>query len=217
MLFGYRGNKTWRDMSEYVVHFTSRCDGKPPRDVLKAILSDGQLKPKTRFGTARGMVMLGESQLAVCFSEIPLDLLDRLVTRRSSCGLAFRKEFLVESGGGRVWYIENDGPVARAYGELEASKYQPWNADDPLWKLTPFIDQPGKYGGSRYEFQWEREWRVPGPDGLTFTPEDVAFLFMPEAAHAWAQATFGRTYAVPLIDPLWSDEQIQEAAAGIKL
>jgi hypothetical protein len=49
------------------------------------------------------------------------------------------------------------------------------NWTDELWNLTPFIDRvmPGTY-----EWDWEREWRVPG--GFQFTFDDVAFVITPE-------------------------------------
>ena len=59
---------------------------------------------------------------------------------------------------------------------------------DAVWAITPFVDYPGEYGGSQYRFEWEREWRVPG--GLAFSPDDVAFLFIPEDLHAKARSFF---------------------------
>ena len=41
MGLGYRGNDTWRDMSEYVVHFTSGADGSDGYDAVMGILGCG--------------------------------------------------------------------------------------------------------------------------------------------------------------------------------
>jgi hypothetical protein len=83
-----------------------------------------------------------------------------------------------------------------------------------IWSLTPLIDAPGSYGKIDYQFDWEREWRHVGP--LSFTPEDVAFLLIPEELHSAAYGFFeeaqaqnlGPAYFCPYVDPLWSRDRI---------
>jgi hypothetical protein len=147
-----------------------------------------------------------------CFSEIPLGLLDRLVERRSRYGFGFRQDVLLAAGGARVWYIDNDTPVAQAFRRLRQRDIVPWDGESPLWELTPFVDFPGEYGGTMYRFEWEREWRVPGR--FTFTRENVAFLLAPEAEHtALRRALAG--YTCPYFDPLWRLDRIQQAVAAL--
>lgn len=43
----------------------------------------------------------------------------------------------------------------------------------PWWRATPFIDMVSPRRS--YEFEWEREWRVPG--GLRFSFADIAFTW----------------------------------------
>jgi hypothetical protein len=219
---GYRDNAHWRDMSEYVVHFSKGEAGKTAYTSMLSILASGRLQARSRFGAARGLDALGDTQQAACFSEIPLDRLDRLVERRSKYGIGFRQEFLISAGGGRVWYLDSDGTPARYIRELVAENVRsPMNLSSPLWQLTPFIDFPGSYGGIDYRFEWEREWRVPG--GLTFSPDQVAFLFIPGELQAQARIFFddaektrtGPNYECPFIDPLWSDNAIQAAVAHL--
>ena len=84
MPIGYRGHADWRDMSEYVVHFAKDVPGgKSAYNSMISILYSGKLEARTRFGAIRWSDALGDSQGSVCFSEIPLDRLDRLVQRRS--------------------------------------------------------------------------------------------------------------------------------------
>lgn len=72
----------------------------------------------------------------------------------------------------------------------------------PIWSVTPFVDETG---GS-YNFEWEREWRHVGD--LHFTPDDVAFLIIPEESHFYARDFFqsaeqdqlGPNYPCPFID-----------------
>lgn len=218
MPLGYRGNATWRDMSEYVVHFAKSSSNDSAFDVMMSILSEGRIEARTRFGAARSVHSV-EGQYAACFSEIPLDLLDRLVHRRGTRhGIGFRQEHVVAAGGGRVWYVENQTAAAQAVRDLvQEAQGPPFRRDHPIWCLTPLIDLPGSYGSTRYRFEWEREWRVAGD--FSFHPEDVAFLFMPEELHQQARDFFerigwdnsGPVYDCPLLDPLWSEDQIRRA------
>lgn len=193
----YAGRDRWRDMSDYVVHFTkppkrtgSVPDPPPPanpgrlslkelvarvradeaRDTtgypqMMSILFSGELRPgPAPLGAARKLSELGDSQRVVCFSEIPLDMLDRLVERRSRYGIAFRKDVLVAKGGTPLWYVDSDSPQAAAVREIIQDRIADGiDPADPFWKLTPFIDHPGIYNGRPYRFEWEREWRVAGP------------------------------------------------------
>jgi hypothetical protein len=174
------------------------------------------------FGAARDVDVLYEYQRCVCFSEIPLPLLERLVDRRSRYGVGFRQDSLVTKGGARVWYLDKDGSPAVAFRVLVASKrLEGVDPDDPLWRLTPLVDFPGDYGSTQYRFEWEREWRVPHE--VVFEPRDVAFIFLPEGEHSAARAFFqqaeqdetGPNYTCPFIDPLWPMERIQEAATNL--
>lgn len=220
---GYRGHADWRDMSEYVVHFAKDVpDGKSAYDTMISILYSGKLEARTRFGAIRWSDALGDSQESACFSEIPLDRLDRLVQRRSRYGIGFHQDFLIESGGGRVWYLNDESRQAASIRKLIAQKVgPPMDVDSPLWDLTPFIDFPGSYGPFEYRFEWEREWRVPG--GLAFSPDQVAFLFIPSELHAQARRFFneveeghtGPSYRCPFLDPLWPDERIQATLAEL--
>jgi hypothetical protein len=91
-MFGYRGHANWRHMSDFVVHFTKDHDGMTAYDNSLSILYEGVIRATSAYGQARTLSGLGSSQHCACFSEIPLDLLDRLVQRRSEHGIGFTKE-----------------------------------------------------------------------------------------------------------------------------
>ena len=87
-----------------------------------------------------------------------------------------------------------------------------------FWALTPFVDFPsGPSSPYRYDFRWEREWRVVGD--VPFKEDDVAFLFIPEDKHEVARSFFhsavdenlGPGYFCPYVDPSWSVERVREA------
>jgi hypothetical protein len=219
---GYRGNPDWRDMSEYAVHFTKASGTTSAYDVMLKILWEGRIEPTGPLGAARNLTELAESQRSACFSEIPLDLLARLIARRSLYGIGFRQDFLGDHGGARVWYLDKGGAAAEAFKEtVRAAMTGGIDHDDPVWRVTPFVDYPGDYGGTQYRFEWEREWRVPG--GLPFGPADVAFLFIPEAFHGAARSFFeahleentGPAYLCPYVDPTWDMARIQAAYASL--
>jgi hypothetical protein len=248
-VMGYRGHDGWKDMSDFVVHFT-----KPPAADMGAstglgasggglhtwlaeqrtqdrsgyypwieILGEGRLRVGEKpLGAARSHPALAELHRVVCFSEIPLDMLDRLVERRSLYGVGFRKDVLVAKGGAPLWYLDKDGVqaqiVQRQVRDRSAAGVDP---EDPLWRLTPFIDNPGNYASGLYRFEWEREWRVVGD--VRFAPGEVAFLFLPEEEHARARQFFldaqvghiGPDYLCPYIDPRWEIRQIQDALDNV--
>lgn len=90
------------------------------------------------------------------------------------------------------------------------------DVNDDVWRITPFADNTA----ANYHFEWEREWRIPR--GLTFEPDDVAFLFVPEALHPQGAAFLadggggaGPAYSCPILDPLWGDDQIQAALQAL--
>lgn len=56
MALGYRGNASWRDMSEYVVHFTKDLVGTSAYDSMLGILSEGRLRTGEPLGAARKLM-----------------------------------------------------------------------------------------------------------------------------------------------------------------
>jgi hypothetical protein len=212
-------------MSEYVVHFTKDIPGVTTAyDAQLAILGSREIRAVTCFGTARNYPALADTQRCACFSEVPLDRLDRIVARRSRYGVGFSQDFLVRAGGARVWYLDNYGNPAAGFNQVVNQYLTPQvDISSPIWGITPFVDFPGFYGSTEYRFEWEREWRVPG--GLRFSTTDVAFLFIPEEYHPQARIFFdeaevknyGPSYRCPILDPLWSDDDVQRALANVRI
>ncbi len=201
-------------MSDQVVHFTRHSQGVSAYDGMMSILADGRIEARSKFGCATNVNGLGTSQHCACFSEIPLDMLDRLVDRRSMYGIGFHHDTVISKGAGRVWYLD-EGTQHRAAFANMVTKAMNGGVDpgDDIWRITPFVDRTAP----NYHFEWEREWRVPG--GLNFSPEDVAFLFVPESQHSLAAAFLagrhgrdvGSAFMCRILDPLWDDDQIQAA------
>ena len=223
ILLGYRGHADWRDMSEYVVHFTADPEGGPDGYwPMMSILSQGRLEPGGPFGVAAALQFLGQSQHSVCMSEIPLDQLTRIVTHRSEYGIAFRQSFLIANGGARVWYVDEPSTLANCLRASIATQGGLRDPDAEIWQMTPFIEVVSDAVLFTH-YEWEREWRVPG--GLSFQPSDVAFLFVPESLHAAASSFFaqvkrehlGPSYACPLLDAGWPEDRLQETFAAVTI
>lgn len=167
-LAGYKRDPKWTDMSDWLVHFTR------DQDSLASILTTKTVRADRPLGWAIYYTEI-QSQNSACFSEVPIKDMNRLINHRSAWGIAFRRDFIVGRGGNRVWYLEEETPVYQHLTDWARRQRQDSGAEThPLWALTPFIDrlQPG-----RHEWDWEREWRVPG--GLTFDVSDIAFIVTP--------------------------------------
>jgi hypothetical protein len=207
MVLGFRGNDEWRDMSEYLVHLTNQV-------VFRRILGDGELRALRTFGAARKVRDIELPQQSVCLSEIPLDFLSRLVDRRGKFGVGYAKRAVALAGGAPVWYLRKDSPVANEFKRLveiaSSEDKRPKCQEDPVWSLTPYIDFPGPYWETEYEFEWEREWRI---DGLNVSSDEVRFLFAPEQHHDETARLWTGGPTPVIIDTSWPMDRIQDVLA----
>lgn len=136
-----------------------------------------------------------------------------LADKRGPYRIVFREEFIVARGGGPILYAYQDTPHAIAMRTL--IKGAVGKPSDLIWRVAPFVDQPGQYGSSSYFFEWEREWRRPG--NFQFDEADPAFMIIPEDLHEAARHFFddaerehlGPNYKCPFIDPYWGLEKIK--------
>lgn len=143
----------WEDMSPEVIHITRGLDASQSYVNLIQILDSGFLEARNPFGAARQDCPDPASQRAVCFTEVPIHLVSRIIQRRlpqdpaAWNGIAFNKRFVVERGGGPIMYAYDGTPHAEA---LQAMMQSAWACPDPaahpVWKLTPFVDRPGRHG-----------------------------------------------------------------------
>jgi hypothetical protein len=204
----------WHDMSPFVVHFTKKSPQKTEYDHSISILSQGRIEARNRFGIGKNFAA---SPNSVCFSEVPLHQLKRLAEKRGSYCIGFRKDFIVARDGGPIMYAYQNTPHALALrAMIQGAAGDP---SDPIWKVAPFVDQPGTYGNGTYFVEWEREWRIVGD--LDFAEADPAFLIIPEGLHEAARTFFddaeadqlGSNYKCPFIDPYWSLDQVNSLLA----
>jgi hypothetical protein len=197
----------WSDMSPFVVHFTSKSGWGNAETIaahnLQTILKKRQIEARNAHGAGR---QHPASPKVACFSEIPVHQLSRLAERYGEHGLGFHKKLMVEKDGGPVLYAYKGTPHAVAIQEaVDFAKDDP---SHPIWKIAPFVASPGHYGDTKYFFEWEREWRVPGDFDFSFP--DVAFLIVPEAEHAdaskWLRTEIA-DHEFRLVDPRWGRDR----------
>lgn len=168
--------REWEDMSNYLVHFTRGGGLSDDYRTMLSIYGQQRLSPGTDVGIGRRVAPDSCSQRAVCFSEIPPGQWGRLIERRlTKYGIAFTKQFVINKGGGPIWYVYSGTSQRESLNQIMQESYS--NPAAPIWKLTPLIDAPGEYSGRPYYFEWEREWRYVGE--FSFEIEDVAFLLIP--------------------------------------
>jgi hypothetical protein len=234
----------YEDMSPWAVHFTTPDRKQPGEEPLRegwieglldflerrrmedttgylnslSILGSGFIRPfLDPYGAGKDVPEVADLHRSCALSEIPLHLLGRLIKNRSFYGVGFRQDVLIRIGGARVWYGEDPGPIAaKIQDQVQAPVGAGVDPDDSFWRITSFIEF-AKPDSVWEDWRWEREWRVPG--GLRFTPEDVAFLFLPEESHTAARQFFvdhqaantGPAYLCPYIDPRWPKDRIEKA------
>lgn len=177
------------DFNDVLIHFTGRT-GPSNRPVEIEVMSDWErLVSILRGGNLCGLEMPGAKARAVCFTEATSQGCTWLVNdgRYTSCGIAFSKRFLFGLGGGPVLQVRGDEwPEVFKWPEtLRARAVRLWPGARPDGQET----LPWWVSG-RSEWLYEREWRVPTPEGiLGFPLEEVAFLVLPsvELFKAWVR------------------------------
>lgn len=180
-LLGDHRDPSWEDMSQFAVHFTESPE------VFARILATGVLRASGPYGFswARKIPQVASRHKSVCFSEVPLNNLERLIRRHGNYGIGFRKDFLRARQGARVWYVDRGSLQAQLLNEHLSLLKSLRDFGNPIWELTPYMDLVMR---GCYEWDWEREWRVRGD--LEFALSDVAITITPDGVHEVAELEF---------------------------
>lgn len=223
------------DLSTFIVHLTKDKDGVSAKDCLKSIIADDELKAVNVFGQAANRIhdypLVAETQKCVCFTEATLENLylffqeiEGRDCRFRPYGIAIPKKLARKYGVNPIWYI--DITPARG-GEwltkpldllIEAALKQREPEKEPIFKITPYIEQMGSGAGEGYkykkEFWWEREWRYCGdftlPDYIVLCPENEIEEFK-ECCNKKREHR-----KLSCIDPMWGIEMIISRLAGFR-
>ncbi len=147
-----------------------------------------------------------------CFMEVPLAEL-HLVTRPiegrnnqySDYGFVFSRDFLISNGAQPAIYVNSYG------GNSELKE-----AADEIYKIAAKSDFHKKLSrlipylnimNERYDFTWEREWRIAG--NLEFKLNDIACVILPEQKDEELKNEMLEG-GLPVISPGWTMERIVE-------
>ena len=206
------------DLSRFVIHLT--------RDDTKDDPNHGQTERENFECVMEGRTILGlrphclhmdeipkkhrDAFSVCCFMEVPLPEL-HLVTRPiqgrrnqySDYGFVFSREFLVSKGAQPAIYVNSYGrnselkDAADKVYEIAAKT----GFRSKLSRLIPYLNAMNE----RYDFAWEREWRIAGD--LEFELDDIACVILPEQGEEELKGKFLEG-GVPVISPGWTTERI---------
>jgi hypothetical protein len=159
------------DLSTFLVHLTRHTAGRTAKERLENIILSGSITAASPFGHAvRKMNRQGlntDSQKCVCFTETPLEHVSLLTVPIKGRQVEFQPYGVVISkkqgrdcGVNPVWYLDITpghhwltNPLDQMVDTAVSN-----GQTDPLFGLTPFIEQ----FGLGKDFSWEREWRTTG-------------------------------------------------------
>jgi len=179
------------DFNDVVIHFTGRVGPSLRPKAIEAMTDWERLSAVVGDSRLIGQEMPGSRASAVCFTEATSRGCAWLISagRYSSCGIAFSKAFLFSAGGGPVLQVRGDewSSVFSWTESMRARAVRFWpGASSGTGERLPWWLE------GRSEWLFEREWRVPTPEGhLTFDFSNIAFLVLPSVDHLtnWVQVT----------------------------
>jgi hypothetical protein len=218
------------DLSTFLVHLTRTTGGKSAKQRLADIVIGGAIQAVTPFGHAISRLQSGglplDSQKCVCFTETPLEHMSLLTEeiegrqiKFEPYGIIITKKQARKLGVNPVWYLDitpGHDWLTRPVNALIERAISEKNMSDPVFRLTPFIEQFGVGAGNPKDFSWEREWRVK----KAFPLPTKYMLLCPEADHLAFQKILQQAGAslsdVPMLDAAWGLETIIARLAGFK-
>lgn len=207
------------DLSRFVVHLTrndTKDDpeyGQTAKENFKGIARDRKILALRPHCLHRKKIPKEHwPQFSVCcFTEVPLTelhLLTRQIEQRqnqySDYGFVFTREFLISKGGQPAVYVSSYGDnkrMRKAADSIFDIAQKEGLSQGKLRHLLPFLN--AMHG--KYDFAWEREWRVVGD--LEFKPKDVVCVILPEKGAEKLTQAFLK-YGVPVISPGWTAERV---------
>ncbi|VXC09844.1 abortive infection system antitoxin AbiGi family protein [Aeromicrobium sp. 9AM] len=232
------------DLSTFLIHLTRKTKNFDARSNLLGILREHAIIARTELGMAQTYATqldgTAATQRVVCFTETPLEhawMMTREIENRQRSfapyGVVFTKTTCRRRSCNPVWYLDItpghdwltppiNELVKMAVENSTVKKGQIDNgvlAAQPIFRLTPFIEQMGKPLEVRKEFWWEREWRHAGD--FSFSPRSVVAVLAPRSEHGSLETEIAalderwKKRKVPLLDPEWGLERMIAALARI--
>lgn len=209
------------DLSRFIVHLTrdDRKDfprgGATARSNFITIYEEKAIRPFQAHCLHMHKLKTLPSKIreafdVVCFSEVPLNqvhlLTQPILGRRIELqpyGFVFRKTFLIEKGAQPALYINGYGENTALHEAVDAILERAIKDDfkKPMWRILPFVNAMHE----RYDFTWEREWRLAGT--LHFDNRDLVCVILPESSEQKLKQRMAKA-GIAVMSPGWLYEQI---------
>jgi hypothetical protein len=227
------------DISRFLVHLTRKTRGVEAEDNLLNILKTKTIEARNhhclfspKINKMKLTPKLKNSFKTVCFTETPLDQIDKLAAedfprriRLQSYGLVFWRDKMVESGVNPAIYLNDVGTSLRDYLLSEFDRqFKGVTALRRLEQKEEYYREIVHYYSlvnvmrEEHDFSWEREWRHSGD--FKFNYSDVVaivakdpeqFLERCEAELTSAKAKYIRR--LPIVSASWTYEDVVEEMA----
>lgn len=224
------------DYSRFLVHLTRNYKGATACHNLINILNETTIyarNPHCLFHwklRQKGFSNRLERRFrSVCFTEVPLHQVQHIagnIPRRRiklrPYGLVFWKHELLEKGANPAVYINAKGTYLREYlikrFDIDFENIRTLRS---LKKDTEYHEEIVQYYSliniisDQHDFAWEREWRYQGDLKFSFRNIAAVVAQKPEAfLHVAEKFLSGdhleKLRRIPIIDPMWSYEQVIE-------
>lgn len=207
------------DLSKFVIHLTrdDTNDFSNGDSAFKNLISI--LKSKSIYAIRPHCIFnkeindLDKEQIkkfkVACFTETPLTqihLLARKIEGRQielePYGIIFKKETLIKNGAQQAIYINsyNGNNYLRECTRALFNEYKSDN-ETQLQRIIPYLNAMHE----RYDFTWEREWRLN--EDFCFEISDIVAIILPETGHDKLRNSLAKS-GIPIISPGWPYEQI---------
>lgn len=151
-----------------------------------------------------------------CFTEVPITQIRLMVgeipkrnIELQPYGLVFTRDFLVKKGAQPAIYINSYGQNKYAREAVDAifDAAQKNNFRGRGWRILPFVNAMHE----KYDFTWEREWRVRGD--VSFALSDLVCAILPPDSDDDVRDVLARS-GIAAISPTWTYERIVEELAS---
>lgn len=227
------------DISRFLVHLTRKTKGVGAEDNLLNMLKTKKIEARNHHCLFSPKInkmtltpKLKSSFKTVCFTETPLDQIDKLAAedfprkiRLQSYGLAFWRDNMIESGANPAIYLNDVRTSLRDYllSEFER-QFKGVKALRRLRQKEEYYREIVHYYSlvnimrENHDFSWEREWRHSG--SFKFKYSDVVavvakdpehFLKRCESELPSSKVKFIRR--LPIISASWKYEDVVEEMA----
>jgi hypothetical protein len=209
-----------KELSDHLVYFIKPANSDDYSQHLLSIVEAQQIFAREPFGIAHEQIDIPDlllEQYCVSFSEFSPHALEKLTERRGSYGIGFRKNYVRKNGGHPTWYVEKNSDLEYSFQQIIAEAPFSRNPlNHPIWEIAPFIDVKGDLHDENAAFDWEQEWRMPGP--FHFMQEEIAFMVLPEAQHERFREALAEKVDLlfPLIDITWDAQRIRQVLENTK-